>query len=966
MRRLMKQFGALIGALVFALAAAGASRVVIVSDAALEPPARYGLEKLQKALTAKGYAVERAATIRAAGADFLVIAEAGPGKPAGSCAATPQAPEALAIRQEKLQGRPALVLCGADARGLMYAALDAAQRVSWSADPGRPFAHIRDTAEKPYMRDRAVSMYTMQRAYFESRLYDEAQWRSYFDLLAASRINSFVVIFGYENGGFMAPLYPYFFDLEQFPEVKLVGLAAEQQQRNVAAFRAMIRTAHERGINVTVAIWDHIYRGGVQGGGIEGASELVGKRVPGLVWGVTADNLNAYTKAALRKLIEVFPEADALQFRMHDESGLKPGEMQAFWHQVFQLIKQARPDLPVDIRAKGLPDSIIDDGLQQGLRLRVTTKYWMEQMGLPFHPTHINRQNQQERRHGYADLLRYPQRYTVQWRLWNGGTTRLLLWGDPEYVRRFIDSARLYQGDGYEVNEMLATKMLGEPHDAPPLQILNPRYRYYDYEFERYWHFYQLWGRLGYNPETPAEIWEHEFARRLGPEAGPRLASGLRLASQVLPRIVAASYPYSFFPATRGWAEMMRMDDLPRYAAGHTTDTEQFQSAADRARNILEGGDSAARPPEESSRWFAEIARRILAEVQKAESAGHARAGQPHSQEFVSTATDLRILACLAQYHSHRLKAAVHYSVFRQNGDLFAIDAAAAEEKQAVAAWERLVEAAGDVYGSALPFGVHRTGFSRHWKEELEKLRAGLEKLETERGRARLSPTNSQPLIAHTPVRRVAPGEALTVRASAGAEGGLKQAVVLAAERGGSFKPAAMRQVGPDRYQAEIPHAAAEGELRYVIEVTDAGGRRAVYPPRGQAEPIVVTITADRQPPEVRLERPATAKPGQALRVAARVTDPSGMPSVRLRYRHLTQFEDYRTLQMTRDQNSGLYEANIPGDFIVPQWDLMYFIEAVDGQGNGRIYPDLETETPYVIVPVGRSGHNRVVAAGAR
>ena len=26
-----------------------------------------------------------------------------------------------------------------------------------------------------------------------------------------------------------------------------------------------------------------------------------------------------------------------------------------------------------------------------GVNLRITTKYWMEQMGLPFHPTHINR-----------------------------------------------------------------------------------------------------------------------------------------------------------------------------------------------------------------------------------------------------------------------------------------------------------------------------------------------------------------------------------------------------------------------------------------------------------------------------------------------------------------------------------------------------------------------------------------------
>ena len=53
----------------------------------------------------------------------------------------------------------------------------------------------------------------------------------------------------------------------------------------------MIRIAHERGIDVTAGIWDHIYRGGVQGGGIPGASAKAGKRVPGLVWGVTAENL---------------------------------------------------------------------------------------------------------------------------------------------------------------------------------------------------------------------------------------------------------------------------------------------------------------------------------------------------------------------------------------------------------------------------------------------------------------------------------------------------------------------------------------------------------------------------------------------------------------------------------------------------------------------------------------------------
>ena len=115
----------------------------------------------------------------------------------------------------------------------------------------------------------------------------------------------------------------------------------------------------------------------------------------------------------------------------------------SFWHEVFTLIKQAKPDMRLDLRAKDLPDAVIEDALKQGLAARVSTKFWMEQMGLPFHPTHVNAENQHDRRHGYADLLQYPQRYRVHWQLWSGGTTRLLLWGDPEYVRRFAATARL-------------------------------------------------------------------------------------------------------------------------------------------------------------------------------------------------------------------------------------------------------------------------------------------------------------------------------------------------------------------------------------------------------------------------------------------------------------------------------------------------------------------------------------------
>ena len=57
---------------------------------------------------------------------------------------------------------------------------------------------------------------------------------------------------------------------------------------------------------------------------------------------------------------------------------------------------------------------------------------------------------------------------------------------------------------------------------------------------------------------------------------------------------------------------------------------------------------------------------------------------------------------------------------------------------------------------------------------------------------------------------------------------------------------------------------------------------------------------------------------------------------------------------MSLDSRSGMYAARIPASFIDPQWDLMYFVEIVDRRGNGRIYPDLEVETPYIILGVKR------------
>jgi hypothetical protein len=921
------------------LPAYAVGRVVIVVEHPLDPPARHGLTVLEQALQTKGFtSTEQSSTRVPADAGFVVVA--GLNCPNIS---VPRASEALVIRRTTYQGKPAVTLCGSDARGLMYAELDTAARIAWTENGASPFSQVRDTIEQPYVRERGVSMYTMQRAYFESRLYDDEQWKRYFDMLAASRINSFVVIFGYENGGFLAPCYPYFFDVDGFPGVRLIGITPQEQAKNAAAFNAMIRLAHERGIGVIAGIWDHIYRGGVQAGGIPGASQNAGKQVPGLVWGLDEKNLEPYTNAALKRFLETFPDLDALQFRMHNESGLKPSEMQPFWHEVFKMMKQLRPNLRIDLRAKDLPHAIIEDALDQGLNARVSTKYWMEQMGLPFHPTHVNIENQHDRRHGYADLLRYPQRYKVHWPLWTGGTARLLLWGDPDYVRRFASTVHLYDGDSFEVNEMLATKMLGEPHDEKPLPILNPQYRYYDYEFERYWHFYQLWGRLTYNPNTAPELWEREFQRRLG-RAATDAMNALHLASWVLPRIVAASYRYQLFPTTRGWAEMMRQGDLAQYAGEEGSDIAQFLNVKDEARRILDGAGTAMRRPEDTSRWFLETSAAILKYADQAEHSASSK-----GNELLSTLTDARILARLAEYHAWRLRAGVNYNLYKQSGDLFAFDDAIANEKNAIAAWEKLVRAAGDVYSKDLAFGVHAVGFPRHWAEELTALRRGLEQLEAERKAAHFDPQGPQPRIAHVPLRVIDGVSPIQIRATVASPQAVKNVIANVTE-GGRSVAIQMRESGSGMYQAEIP-MRRDSPIQYAIEAVDSAGNRSAFPADGGN--IVVAVASSRQP-KVALPPASNAKPGEDLVITARAEGQTDLKSLRLRYRHLTQYEDYETLDMQPGPFTGLYSARIPGTFITAKWDLIYYVEAIGKNGNGRIYPDLDKQTPYIIVPVQR------------
>ena len=161
-------------------------------------------------------------------------------------------------------------------------------------------------------------------------------------------------------------------------------------------------------------------------------------------------------------------------------------------------------------------------------------------------------------------------------------------------------------------------------------------------------------------------------------------------------------------------------------------------------------------------------------------------------------------------------------------------------------------------------------------------------------------------------------------------------------------------ELGPWFYTAAIAVPARTSRLEYFIEASDETGKQSSFPAAG-SQPVAVITGGDVEPPLV-IHRPVTSAPaGKPLAIVAQVQDPSGVKWVRLRYRNVNQQEDYRTLPMLPAGRRGQYQAVVPAESLSSKWDFMYLIEVMDNQGNGRIYPDFNKETPYVVVRLARS-----------
>jgi hypothetical protein len=1042
--------------------ASQAVEVSLVANTEAGVATRHGWQKVEEALSAKGVRYEKVAALADAHGKSIIVAGLADGPVSQQLRSLeisiPEKPESLVIHKSVTAGKQTLLLAGRDDRGLMYALLEVADRIGWAKDKSAILTEVKDTVESPDVVDRGVTIFTMQKHQYEDRLHDENYWKKYFDMLASDRFNTIEVKFAYEANGYNCPVYPYYIDINGFPGIKVSGLSKDEQQQNRRDLHRLVRLAHERGIRVQFGIWCHYNRFTPTFESFDHTKET-----PHTVTGLTETNLISYTLTAIKQFLREFNEIDSVQLLMMDESGLKTEDMKEFWKNIYPALKEAGPNLQYEIRAKGVSEDLIKQGLDLGLKIRVNTKVWEEQVGPPFFQTHLQELDQFNRRGSYADMLRYPRNYKLHWTLWTAGTTRVLLWGSPNYVRRFAQETHLGDADGFDIYEPLATKMAGHSHDLEPFELLAPKYRYYDYEFERYWYFFKLFGRLTYNPKTNSDEWEHEFLARFGAGSASYVQAALQRASSILPEIVAYCRPDEHYATTRGWPERQSEGSLAEYIEATPSDTEQFESMQDAAADVLDGRHSAKITPAETSAWFAQAACDVRDLIAKAEQ----NAGPHPGKEFASTIVDLKILADLAEYHSRRALAGFSMALYQKSHDANMLEDAIQHESKAVDAWSKIVRDAGDVYAFDLMMGLPQYDLSGHWRDELVKLKSGLEALKKQRQEYKLTarrvvgryylgksqpepgyqritasttPALSEragtglvvidvpngryqitvkardenashgpmwielngvdysdmfsvpaghtvertmettavegklkllfdhatsadwyvstieiaqvdPLIAHAPARRIAPGASLDIRATVAASDAIKSVQAIVGSQSLGYRTITLQSDGPI-YRTAIPASALKPGTAYFLQAVDSAGRSSTYPADGRLHPIKVEVTSDDQPPTLQHQPVRLAEAAQPLRIAAQVQDSSGVRWVHLRYRGLSEHQDYKTLNMLPVNGSGSFETTIPAIDVDPHFDLQYFFEVMDNAGNGRIYPDMDKETPYITVKV--------------
>lgn len=695
---------------------------------------------LQVELGRAGYTVRRAQTVQQAdrrGSIVLIassLTPAGAGAVAGARVPQPSTPESLALFETKLGGLPAVVACAPDARGLTYATYELVDRVRHGA--GLKFAA--PVVESPANPVRSIMRQFTSETYDKPWFYDRGMWPQYLSMLAANRFNRLNLTFGlaYDmlvkvTDSYMLFTYPFLLSVPGY-DVKVTNLPDAERDRNLAALRYISEQTVAHGLSFELGLWMHGY-------------EL--KDSPDakyLVTGLSPDNHAAYCRDALTMLLKALPAVSSVGLRIHGESGVAEGSYD-FWKAVFAGVSGAGRKIEVDLHAKGIDDTMLNNALATGLPVNVSPKFAAEHQGLPYHQADIRPSEipapgvvgeglmklsagqRSFTRYGYADLMRDDRKYSVRTRVFYG-SQRVLASGSADAAAAYGRAFQFCGMTGADLMEPLTfrgrrgTAVAGIRRDGYLPAQLQPQY-----DWQKYDYWYRSFGRMLFNPDTPAADVRRVFGTR-----EQALADAVEAATLILPLITQVHSLSAacdiYWPETSASIPLASEADKlffdtpsPKTCQNVTAlDPQLFSSCSEFASELL-GERSGKYSPVEAALWLDGLADKTDVALKAA--------GKPKAIDAARLIVDAELQMWLGRFYAAKLRAAVLMALHEKNAERNTLEACLKQYKAARAFWAKIVDRAYGVYANDLSISDRFTERGQ-WADRLKDIDADIAALD--------------------------------------------------------------------------------------------------------------------------------------------------------------------------------------------------------------------------------------------
>ncbi len=427
-----------------------------------------------------------------------------------------------------------ITVYGGDWRGLIYGTLALADALR----NGASLAEVRAAEEKPRLQFRGIKYNLPWETYRESSALsqhiatakDLKYWEAFLDMMVENRFN---VVSLWNMHPFTFMVRP-----RNFPEASPWSEREQEKWRQL--YRGIFRLAKERGLDTYIVHWSiFVSKELADAHGVAKKNFYPHYYVDG----DTSEIVRRYIRESVTQVLNEYPDLDGIGLS-HGEgmAGMTPLERQKWMDDVI-----VAGMLDANRKVKLIHRVPFSSGLSSAggtsSEVEQVTRAAMEKLGdrfdgpiwveMKFNWSHPQSTPKLVKVHGGKLGDTYfkptPSNYKVTWMIRNEDFFALR-WGVPEFVRQHI---ALNAGEDY-----VGGYFIGSECYIPALDYFTAVKDPVDWKwaFQRQWLFYQLWGRLMYDPATPDSVFQGEFNRRYGAK-GDNLLRAYALASNTQMRL---------------------------------------------------------------------------------------------------------------------------------------------------------------------------------------------------------------------------------------------------------------------------------------------------------------------------------------------------------------------------------------------------------------------------------------------